>query len=79
LKFPCKENPTAKENGPGEGAIYLGSPTKSHLVVMVVMMVMVHHPGLCAWDHGNRERHGGEGGQHESKFLHRDSSLEWIH
>jgi hypothetical protein len=74
--------PFEKKNGPAEGAIRLTSLTRrvgSHAVVMMVMVVMVmHFPSLCARDHGNGERHGGEGGQHESKLLHRDFSLGWI-
>jgi hypothetical protein len=67
-----------KENGPVEGAIRLASFLKSHAVVMMVVVMMVMLPGLRARDHGNGERHGGEGGQHESKLLHRDFSLGWI-
>jgi len=82
-KIPRKENVTAKADGPGQGAICLASLARSHLVVMMMMMMMVvvvmHRPGLCARDRRNRERHGGKGGQHESKFLHRDSFLGWIH
>jgi hypothetical protein len=71
--------PFEKKNGPTEGAIRLTRRVGSHAVVMMVMVVVVmHFPSLCARDHGNGERHGGEGGEHESKLLHRNVSLGWI-
>jgi hypothetical protein len=71
--------PFKKKNGPAEGAIRLTRLVGSHAVMMMVMVMMVvHFTSLRARDHGNGERHGGEGGEHESKLLHRDFSLGWI-
>jgi hypothetical protein len=69
-----------KKNGPAEGPFVFTWLVRSHAVVMMMVMVvmMMHFPSLCARDRGNGERHGGEGGQHESKLLHRDFSLGWI-
>jgi hypothetical protein len=73
------KRPFKKKMAPFKGPFVFTWLVGSHAVVMMMMVMMVmHFPSLCARDRGHRERHGGEGGQHESKLLHRNLSLGWI-
>jgi len=40
------------------------------VVVMVMVMMIVEHPSLCAGDRGDRERDGHDCGQNKTKRLH---------
>jgi hypothetical protein len=60
---------------PFKGPLVFSWLVRSHAVVMMMVVVMVMLAGLCARDRGDGERHGGEGGQNESKLLHRKSLL----
>jgi hypothetical protein len=41
-----------------------------HVVMVVVMMMIVEEPSLCARDRGDRERDGDDCGQNKTKRLH---------
>jgi hypothetical protein len=54
-------------------AIRLAASLRSPVVmVMVLMMLNVR---LCTWNRADRERNGGDGGQNESKFPHKNYSF----
>jgi hypothetical protein len=74
------KRPFKKKMAPFKGPFVFTWLVGSHAVVVMMMMVMMvmHFPSLCARYRGHGERHGGEGGQHESKLLHRNLSLGWI-
>jgi hypothetical protein len=61
---------------PIKGAIRLASSLGSLAAVMEMVLMMLN-VRLCTWDRADRERNGGDGGQNESKFPHKNCSLGW--
>jgi hypothetical protein len=56
-------------------AIRLAASLGSPVVMVMVMVLMMLNVRLCTWNRADRERNGGDGGQNESKFPHKNYSF----